>query len=507
MGTHIQYTEQQVAELNQIQSFQGKYPRQLWHLFMIEMWERFCFYGMRGMLAVFMVEQLKLSEPDANRQYGAIQAFIYAFTFIGGLFADKILGLRKSLVWGAIMMIIGGFVIALSPETMFYWGICFSIVGTGFFKPNISSMVGQLYQEGDNRRDAGFSLFYAGINLGATLGGILMVLVGIYYSWSLAFALVGIVMTISLLTYLATKHSLGPIGISPFANSDLHGQQRKFELATYAGSLVILPLILLLVKNTLYTDWVMYTVGPLALLYVVYEMTKYDIEAVKKLCAALVFIVFSVFFWAFFEQSGGSLALFARNNLHSSLLGSSALGLSVDPNVVNNSANSIFVILFAAPLGMFWLWLSGRKLEPDSVVKFGIGFLLLGAAFYLFYATIWFAGADGRTSLNVFTLAYLVITFAELCLSPIGLALMTKLSPQAMQGLMMGMWFLASAYGQYVAGLLGAGMSIAGDDASALEKLKSYTNGYHSLSIYALIFGAVLIVASPLVRMLMGRVR
>ncbi len=502
MVTQSNLTAQQASELEKIQSFTGEYPRQLWHLFMIEMWERFCFYGMRGMLTVFMAEQLLLSDKDANLQYGAIQAFIYAFTFIGGLFADKILGLRKSLVWGAILMIAGGFLIAASPTRMFYWGICFSIVGTGFFKPNISSMVGQLYQEGDRRRDAGFSLFYAGINLGATLGGIVMTAVGLSYSWSLAFALVGVVMLISLLTFSLTKHTMGPIGLSPLTNSPVESNRRILEWATYAGSLAIIPLILVLVKNTAYTDMVMYTAGPLALLYVFYEMTKYDWAAVKRLWAAIIFIVFSVFFWAFFEQSGGSLALFARNNLEGSLL-----GMSIDPNVVNNSANSIFVILFAAPLGLVWLWLARRKLEPDSVVKFGLGFLILAAAFYLFYATIHFANANGMTSLHVFTLAYLVITFAELCLSPIGLSLMTKLSPQPMQGLMMGMWFLASAYGQYVAGLLGAGMSVANENASALEKLTSYTNGYQTLSMYALVLGILLIVISPLVRKLMGSVR
>ncbi|MBS1945432.1 MAG: MFS transporter, partial [Bacteroidetes bacterium] len=161
--------------LAEIHGFKGKYPRQLWHLAGSEMWERFCFYGMRGMLTVFMVTQLKLDDMKANLQYGAIQAFVYAFTFVGGVFADKVLGFRKSLFWGALLMIAGGLVIAVSPTEFFYIGTCFFIIGTGFFKPNISTMVGQLYPEGDPRRDAGFSLFYSAINLGALLGGILMI--------------------------------------------------------------------------------------------------------------------------------------------------------------------------------------------------------------------------------------------------------------------------------------------------------------------------------------------
>lgn len=488
-------------DLETIQSFEGKFPIQLWSLFGIEMWERFCFYGMRGMLATFMTTKLQLSDFDANLQYGAIQAFVYAFTFIGGLLADKILGLRRSLVWGGLLMIVGGFTIALSPEKFFYLGICVTIVGTGFFKPNVSSMVGYLYKLDDSRRDAGFSLFYAGINLGAALGGVL-VGVGLKHSWNLAFAFVGIVMTFSLVTFWLTKHTLGPIGQSPLVGTPAESKRSKYEWLTYLGSLAAIAPIWLLVTNTTYTDWVMYISGPLALLYIFYEMRKYDREARRKLIAALVFIIFSIFFWAFFEQSGGSLSLFALNNLHDSLG-----GLGISANVVNNSANPLFIILFAAPFGLLWVWLAKRNAEPNSVVKFGLSFLLVGLGFYVYYYTVNFADEDGRTSLNIFTLGCLITTFAELCLSPIGLSLMTKLSPEKMQGLMMGMWFLASAYGQYVAGLLGAGMSEGNETASNLEKLVSYTNGYYQLAIYAFVLGVLLIVISPIVRKLMGPVR
>jgi len=491
------------AELEKIQSFTGKYPKQLWYLFTVEMWERFCFYGMRGMLTVFMASQLGLTDKAANLQYGAIQAFVYAFTFIGGLFADKILGFRKSLFWGALMMIAGGFIIAVSPEEFFYIGICFSIIGTGFFKPNISTMVGQLYKDGDSRRDAGFSLFYAGINLGAFLGGIIMVWFGLNVSWNIAFGLVGVVMTISIITFWFTQKSMGPIGLSPLSITMPASKKRMYEIATYVGSLITIPLILILVKNSNYTDMVMYIVGPAALLYVLFEMRKYDTVARKKLTAALIFIVFSIFFWAFFEQSGGSLSLFAFNNLNNSLF-----GIPINPNVVNNSANSLFVIVFAPLLGLLWIWLAKRKKEPNAGAKFGLGFLLLAAAFYVFYYTIKFADTQtGLTSLEIFTLGYFIITFGELCLSPIGLSLMTKLSPQPMQGLMMGMWFLASAYGQYAAGLLGAGMSAADNNATAYEKLVGYTNGYEQLAIYAVIAGVALLLLSPVIKKLMGATR
>ena len=497
-----------MSTLAEIQNFKGKYPKQLWYLFFSEMWERFCFYGMRGMLAVFIVSQLKMDEGTANLQYGAIQAFVYAFTFIGGLFADKILGFRKSLFWGGLLMIAGSLILSLginvndSVENNHFWfflGTSFTIIGTGFFKPNISTMVGSLYHENDSRRDAGFSLFYAGINVGALLGGYACIAIANSYSWNLAFGLAAVVMTISLVTFIFTQKSLGPIGLSTLNN----GNGNRFaEFAVYIGSLVLIPVIMMMVAKTEYTDYFMYTIGPAALLYILFELRKYSKQEVNKLIAALVFIFFSIVFWGIYEQSGGSLALFARENLHDTIL-----GIHFDPNGINNSANALFVIIFAPILGLLWVWMSKRNLEPNTLIKFGLGFIFLAGGFFVFYQTKFFADANGVTSLEVFTLAYFVITFGELCLSPIGLSIMTKLSPQPLQGMMMGMWFLASAYGQYVAGIIGAGMSVPNPDASLTEKLISYTNGYEQLAIYAVVCGVILIAISPMVRKLMGDVK
>lgn len=497
--------------IEEIQNFKGKYPKQLWYLFFSEMWERFSFYGMRGMLTVFMVSQLTMNETTANLQYGATQAWVYAFTFIGGLFADKILGLRRSLFWGGLLMIVGSIILAIDPKNFFFLGISFTIVGTGFFKPNISSMVGQLYKDGDVRRDAGFSLFYAGVNLGALIGGYICIAVanGNLWSslvpenlrWNYAFGFASIVMIISLLTFTQTQKSLGEIGLSPL--SHLENSKRKiFEIATYIGSLAIIPVIILMVANTEYTDYFMMIIGPASILYLFYEMKNFSRSENMKLLAALVFIIFSIFFWAFFEQSGGSLSLFAANNLNNTVL-----GIKLDPNGVNNSANSLFVIAFAALVGMVWLWMAKKKIEPNTVVKFGLGFLFLAGGFWIFYYTKFFAGSDGKTSLDLFTFGWFIITFGELCLSPIGMSAMTKLSPQKTQAVIMGMWFLASAYGQYFAGLLGAGIAEASENASNLQKLNTYADGYQQLGLYALIAGVALIAISPLVRKLMQDVK
>lgn len=536
----------QTLTLEQIQDFKGKYPKQLWYLFFSEMWERFCFYGMRGVLTYFMINHLilenglHLDKTAANLQYGATQAFVYAFTFIGGLFADKILGFRKSLFWGGILMIIGSAILAFDPfpESSFFFGISFTIIGTGFFKPNISTMVGSLYKKGDERRDAGFSLFYSGINIGALFGGYACIAIGkgqlfssfipAQYTWNVAFGLAGIVMTISLVTFIFTQRSLGPIGLSPFKHEDntikripeadsfgtvpaepthvavkVKSGKAWYEYGVYALTLALIPVIMIMVSKPEYTDYFMYTIGPLTLLYLVYEMSKYSWEENKKLIAALVFIIFSIIFWAFFEQSGGSLSIFAAENLDNKIAGT----FTLDPNGVNNAANSVFVIIFAPIVGLVWLAMAKKKFEPNTVIKFGLGFLFLAGGFYTFYTTRFFEISAGIASLDVFVLAYFIITFGELCLSPIGLSIMTKLSPQKLQGVMMGMWFLASAYGQYAAGILGAGMSEGGENDSPQQKLITYTDGYYQLAIYAVIAGVVLIAISPLVRKLMQDVK
>jgi len=499
--------------LEQIQDFKGKYPKQIWNLFFSEMWERFCFYGMRGMLVVFMISQLGFDEEKANLQYGATQAFVYAFTFIGGLFADKILGFRKSLFWGGLLMIAGSIILSLNPHDYFFFGLSFTIIGTGFFKPNISTMVGKLYKSGDTRTDAGFTLFYAGINLGALLGGYFCVAIGqgdmlksiipAEKTWNVAFGLAAVVMVISLINFIFTQKKLGPIGVQPgHPLSDEPDKKIKKwqEILVYIGSLVVIPLIMTMVSKTEYTDYFMYIIGPLTLIYLFYEMTKVNSAERKKLWAALIFIIFSIFFWGIYEQSGGSLNIFAERNLNRDLF-------DLNPNGVNNSGGAFFILLLAVPLGLLWIWLGKRKIEPNTIIKFGLGFLFLGLGYYVIFATRYFANEAGISSLSIFTIALFVITLGEMCLSPIGLSIMTKLSTKNLQGMMMGMWFLASAYGQYVAGIIGANMATAKKGSSNFDALMAYTDGYKQLGLYALICGVVLILISPLVKKLMQEVR
>jgi POT family proton-dependent oligopeptide transporter len=544
--------------LEQIQNFKGKYPKQLWYLFLIEMWERFTFYGMRALLGLYVShlilsidyhplpqaekekvvqefnksngetlneshplyyiqtsEQKYRSDAEAisNKRYGTIQAFIYAMAFIGGLFADKLFGFRRSIFWGGILMAIGTFMMAMPGSFWFYAGVSILIVGNGFFKPNISTMVGSLYKEGDPRRDAGFSLFYSGINIGALLSGLTIAYIGTSISWSLGFALAGICMLIGLGLFVFTQKSLGPIGLAP--NPEKLSQKVsgiKRGVLLHAATLLLIPVFFLFVYYpldiTLFGMWEMSLTDLIFLLaavftigYIVYQVRTATKEEGRKLTVAGILILFSVVFWSFFEQGGGSLNFFAVGNVESN-------GLNMTS--VNNSINALWVVVLAPIIGLFWLYLNKKNKEPNMIVKFGYGFLFLGLGFLIFYSSKLFSTVGGMTPLWTFVTAYLVVTLGELCLSPIGLSMVTKLSPVRLHGVMMGTWFLASAYGQYGAGLIGAALA-KGDSTienpSNYQKLMQYTSGYQSIGFIALISGLLLILISPQLKKMMGGVK
>jgi proton-dependent oligopeptide transporter, POT family len=560
------------AALENIRNFKGKYPKQLWYLFLVEMWERFTFYGMRALLALYIshliltsnynpipkdkleikkTEFLKqnkeeltidhpryyietsqqknrdMAEKSSNKQYGLIQAFIYAMAFVGGMFADKIFGFRKSVFWGGILMALGTFLMAVPGAFTFYLGVSILIVGNGFFKPNISTMVGDLYRDNDPRRDSGFSLFYSGINIGALLSGLTIAYIGTSISWSLGFALAGVCMLMGLALFLKTQKSLGPIGMPPFPEKLVEKNKLGLSknLTVYLGSLLMIPFFFLMVYYPFdidftflmgqvklesgelvpylvqFTDLFMIVLAAVILGYLVYILTKVKKEEFGKLLVAVLLIIFSALFWSFFEQGGGSLNYFAVGNV-------SSHGLNMTS--VNNSLNSLWVVLLAPVVGILWVWLNKRKAEPNTTVKFGLGFAILGLGFLIFASSRFSADSNGFTPLWIFVFAYLVVSLGELCLSPIGLSMITKLSPKRLTGMMMGTWFLASAYGQYGAGLIGAALaSGSGTDKNLtnMEKLMQYTEGYQTIGIISVISGVVLILISPILKKQMGGVK
>lgn len=492
---------QELNHTHPIQNFEGKYPRQLYMLFFTEMWERFTFYGMRALLILYMTTQLQFDDVKANLTYGAYQAFVYAMPLFGGLIADRLFGQRRSILLGGILMAAGNFILAIPAFWTFYIGMAFIVCGNGFFKPNISTMVGSLYAPNDGRRDGGFSLFYMGINIGAFLGGLICGWVGQQVNWHMGFGLAGIFMLLGLFVFKRGEHQLQDIGLPPAP--ELLDKKTKLGLTyqqwIYVGIMLLVPLFSFMLVNYTIIDYILPPVGLLALIYVLYLGFSEGKEAGYRIVVALILILFSMLFWAFYEQGGGSLNLFASRNVNMTLF-----GMQLSSAAVNNSINALFVILLSPVFAWLWISLSKYKLEPNSSVKFALGIMQLGLGFYTFVLGAQAAGSDGLVSLTYFALGYLFMTTGELCLSPIGLSSITKLSPHKMVGLMMGMWFLASAFGQYLAGLIGTMMAIPSEGGqstvSAAESLTIYSGIFEQIAYIALGCGLLLLLLSPLLK-------
>jgi proton-dependent oligopeptide transporter, POT family len=486
-----------IPTIQDIQNFKGKYPKQLYLLFFTEMWERFTFYGNRALLLLFMINYLHFSDEKGNIIYGTYQSLVYAVPVIGGLIADKYLGQRRSIIWGAILLTIGSFVMAIPVPQSFFIGLGILIVGNGYFKPNISTIVGNLYKADDGRRDAGFSFFYMGINIGGFLGGLFCGWIGQKYNWHIGFGMAGIFMIVGLVTFIKKQQILGPIGLPP-ANIDITKKifaGISLQNSIYILSILSIPFFILLLHYYTIYSYIINPFGIIALVYVLYTASKLGKDGFLKIIAALVLIIFSSLFWAFYEQGGGSLNLFAERNVVMQVM-----GYQLSSAAINNSIGSFFIVLLTPLFVWLWIFLYKKQLEPNAAVKFALALLQLGIGFLML---VWGAqmATNGMVSLLFFVLGYLFMITGELCISPIGLSAITTLSPAKMVGLMMGVWFLASSYGQYLAGLIGALMAIPNEAVTGKKMLPTlslpvYTDVFLKVAIVSIICGLVLLLLS-----------
>lgn len=478
-------------------------PRQLYLLFFAEMWERFSFYGMKALLIAYMVTELKFDEPKSYGILGAYSALVYTMPMLGGMLADRFLGYRRAVIYGGILMTIGHLVMALPEEWSFFYGMAFIICGNGFFKPNISSLVGTLYEENDPRRDSGFSLFYMGINIGAALGGLLCGYVGQRINWHYGFGLAGIFMILGLIVFVFGQKSLGHRGLPP----NLIALKKRtagitHEQWIYFASLLIVPVVVALFNRHEIMDYFMAVLGAIAISYVLWEAFRMEAAARNKLIAALFMIIFSILFWAFYEQNAGSLNLFAMRNVDMDVMGTALPALSV-----NNFLPPGWVVILSFFFAWLWTWLAKRKLEPATPVKFGLAFVLMAIGFLVFYGACLNA-ESGLISLFAFAVGYMFIIAGELCLSPIGLSMVTKLSPVRMVAVMMGIWFFASAGGEFLAGKIGKMMSVPeAVQNNAVASLPYYATILKEIAIASAIAGAFILLLSPLVKKWMGEVK
>jgi proton-dependent oligopeptide transporter, POT family len=486
-----------------------KHPRGLYILFFSEMWERFSYYGMRALLVFYMTKHFLFGDEKAYAVYGSYTALVYATPVFGGMLADRLLGYRKAVVAGGILMAAGHFAMAIEHEQVFYLALGLLICGNGFFKPNISTIVGSLYAPGDPRRDAGFTIFYMGINLGAGAAPLLCGYIGETYGWHYGFGLAGVGMVLGLIVFLSGQKLLHGVAEPPdparLKRTLIPGLSH--EMSVYVGSALAVLVAWQLVQRSVLVGWILSGIGVVVLVGLVgYMLTKIDQPARDKMLVALILIGFNMVFWAFFEQAGSSINLFTDRNVDRSLLGWEV------PASVFQSVNPAFILMFAPLFSMLWNNLGQRGKEPSTPVKFALGLLQLGFGFGALYLGAKAAGPDGIVALFWLVLGYLLHTTGELCLSPVGLSMITKLSPAKIVGLMMGTWFLSTAFSQYVAGIIAALTGVSGEegDTKSLpppsETVMVYGNVFGTIAIAALVAGVILFVLSPWLRKRMHEV-
>jgi len=481
------------------------HPKQLYMLFFTEMWERFSFYGMKALLLAYMVTELKFDEPKGYAILGSYAALVYTMPMFGGVMADRFLGFRKAVLYGGILMTIGHLVLALPQDWSFFYGMAFIICGNGFFKPNISSLVGTLYADNDPRKDSAFSIFYMGINIGAALGGLLCGYVGQQINWHYGFGLAGIFMAAGLIVFYLGKNSLQHRGLPP------HPEALKkplfaglsTEIVIYVATLLVIPVIVLLFNQYEVMDYIMFGLGALSIGYILFISFQMERDARHKLFAALTLIIFSTLFWAFYEQNAGSLNLFAMRNVDMRVG-----GIDLPPLSVNNFLPPAWVIGLSFFFAWLWPALNRKGREPSTPMKFGLSFILLGIGFCVFYLGCQLSTGTGLISLVPFVAGYFFIICGELCLSPIGLSMITKLSPPKIVAMMMGIWFFASAIGEFLAGKIGSLMSVPENVVNnPVLSLPYYADILSKIGIGSIGIGILLICLVPLIRKWMRDVR
>jgi POT family proton-dependent oligopeptide transporter len=485
---------------------QTKHPKQLYLLFFTEMWERFSFYGMKALLLAYMVTQLNFDEPKGYAILGAYSALVYTMPMFGGMLADKFLGYRRAIIFGGIMMAIGHIVLTIPQDWSFFYGMAFIICGNGFFKPNISSLVGTLYENNDPRKDSAFSLFYMGINVGAALGGLLCGYVGQEINWHYGFGLAGIFMVLGLIVFIIGKASLKEKGL-PLSNklNEKVAGFLKIEYLIYLLTLVVLPLIVTLFNYYEALDSIMVVLAVIAVAYILYVASKLEKSAKFKLISALTMVVVSTFFWAFYEQNAGSLNLFAMRNVDMHVFGMALPALSV-----NNFLPPAWVVLLSLFFAALWPWLNKRGWEPSTPAKFALSFIFVAMGFFTFYLACQASLDHGLIPLLAFVGGYFFIICGEMCISPVGLSMITKLSPINIVGLMMGIFFFFTAIGEFLAGKIGAMMSIPKNVVEANNPVLSlpyYANVLLQISIYSAGIGVMMFFLVPVLKKWMGDIR
>lgn len=477
------------------------HPPGLYMLFFAELWERFCYYGMRALLALYVVQQFGKPQDQASLSYGAFTALVYATGIFGGYVADRVLGYRRAIILGGIVMAAGEFALLIPNETAFLFGLAGVIVGNGLFKPNISTLVGKLYEQGDPRRDGGFTIFYMGINLGALLAPFVCAWVswqmgsvgdnGVVtpdYRWG--FGMAGAGMLLGILVFWLGSARLQGKGGPP------QGREGMQPAAIVAGCCILAtPVIFFLLSEKAIAANMLLSLCGLIVAYLLWTGFKLGAVVLQRIFALLVLLCVNALFWACFEQAGNSLNFFAQDHVGN---------VGIFQFEFFQSVNPIYIVLLAPMFAWLWVWLDQRQRNPSIPTKFGLGLVQVGLGFAVALFAIETFESKAIGMFAALFLVYLLHTTGELCISPVGLSMVTKLAPAHMTGIVMGAWFLSISMGNYVAGLFSA---LAGATAEPGQgaPLSGYTAAYTPITWLAIGAGVLLLLLSkPLNKLMHG---
>ena len=493
------------ADQGQAQIF--GHPRGLATLFFTEMWERLSYYGMRALLVLFMTDQVMsggmgLTDRSATAIYGVYTALVYVVALPGGWLADRLLGAQKAVFFGGIVIMTGHFVLAIPSTQAFFLGLILVIAGTGLLKPNVSAIVGELYPQGDPRRDGGFSIFYMGINLGAFLGPLICggLAQSENFGWHWGFAAAGVGMLFGVVQFWFTKKHLGTAGLHPSQTGDAAIDAKRRKRGWTGVIVVVTALVALIVvglSGGLDLDPVAISsqstkvIVVMAVAFFAYVLLLGGLtsDEKKRTIALLILLMGCAMFWSGFEQAGSSLTFFADRYTQLEF------SWFTIPSTWFQSVNALFIFMFAPVFAWLWVALARRNLNPSTPAKFGFGLLLLAIGFLVMVgaATVVVNGDKAMPTWLIMT--YLLHTFGELALSPVGLSVTTKLAPKRFVGQMMGMWFLATALGNLIAG------QIAGEfDA---ENVAAFPDQYMSIVLTAGGAGVIMLLLTKPIKKLM----
>ena len=492
------------------------HPKGLYICFATEFWERFSFYGMKYLLLLYLTKYHLFTDSMGLDVLASYAALVYAMPVVGGVLADRYLGMRKAVTFGGSLLVLGHLGMAYEGQqafvqgetivrdeqalSVFYLSLSLIVIGVGFLKPNISTIVGKLYQENDPRRDAGFTIFYMGINMGALFATLLCGYLGETYGWGYGFGAAGIGMVFGLLVFQAGQNHLE--GHAEPHDPALLKQPSWFglnkEWAIYVSAIASLALIWNMIQHAHRVEWLLNGISLVVISWLlVFILKKCDAEERGRMVVLMILTFSTVVFWALFAQSAASMTLFADRVTDRALFG---IDLTASQY---GSFNAAFIILLAPVFASLWILLGRRNWEPSTPVKFGLGILFAGLGFG---ALMLGAANTNEAGLVIgwwLVLAYLLHTMGELCLSPVGLSAVTKLSVPRVVGLMMGTWFLASAYSEYVAAQLSKIAAIESATTGIIDRAAALAN-YNELFTFLFYigcgFGLFMLVISPLLK-------